>query len=99
MGLAGCGDGRFGGGGVGNVTWHGDAADLGRDFLRALFIDVEQRDLRARCRQYARGARAEPAAAARDDRGLPLNLHVLFPPVLSGPAFAGRMLERYNGAQ
>ncbi len=61
--------------GIGDVATDGDAADLGRDLLGVLLVDVEHRHLGAGRRQGARRRRAETRSAAGDDRRVTLQLH------------------------
>src|SRR5690606_26331043 len=63
-------------GGVGDVALESDAADVLGDALRALQVDVEHGDFGAQAREFACGGFAEAGAAAGDECGLSLNLHV-----------------------
>ena len=71
--------GRFSACGIRHVALHRDTADRLGMRIRRIQIDVEQRDLGARCRQH-RGCRgAETGAAAGDDRGVSFNIHSILP--------------------
>ena len=67
MGLCSCGNGGFGGGGVGDVAGYGDALDLGGNRLGELGIEIEDRDFGALRRKLPRGRRAQSRCAAGDD--------------------------------
>src|SRR3546814_8590611 len=54
---------------VGDVAFAEDAADFLGDRLALFFLQVEDRDLDALCRERARGRRAEARSAAGDDGG------------------------------
>ena len=75
MGRLGFGDGGLGRGGTGDVALHGDTANVGGDTLGALKIDIQNRHLGAGRGERPRGALAQPAGAAGDQRGVSLNVH------------------------
>ena len=75
MRLGGGSDRSLGGSGVGNVADNGNAADLRRDALGELGVEVADRDLGTLRGQPARGRGTQSRCTAGDDGGLVLQLH------------------------
>ena len=79
MGLRRRDDGGLGGGRVGDVAGHREAADFGGNALRELGVEVADRDPGAFACQATRGRRPQSRCAPGDDDGLILQLHGFLP--------------------
>ncbi len=79
MGLRRRDDGGLGGGRIGDVAGHRDAADFGGNALRKRGIEVADGNPGALAGKPARGRRPQSRCTPGDDDGLILQLHGFLP--------------------